>query len=190
MDFNPSTEDLEFAESFRKFCTKEIEPHTAELDETGTLPRSHYTKLGDVGYLGLLHPRQFGGQEASLVQATLAQTILAEACGSTFFSAGASAGLFGLPILHFGTPEQKTKYLPGILRGTAIGALAVTEPDAGSDVSGLKSTAVGKNGEIILSGQKTYITNAPTCDYAIVLARYTDNGTEYGLTSFIVDMNK
>lgn len=189
MDFHWTEDDQSFADSFRKFCRNEIEPATAKSDEAECLPREHYKKLGSAGYLGLLHSRAVGGQEASVLQATLAQTILAESCGSTFFSAGASTGLFGLPIAEHGTPEQQSKYLPGIVRGEKLGALAVTEPDAGSDVSSLKTTATAVDGRIELSGQKTYITNAPTCDYALVLARYIEGGKDHGLTSFIVDMN-
>ncbi len=189
MDFHWTEDDQTFADSFRRFCQNEIEPATAQADEAECLPREHYKKLGSAGYLGLLHSRSVGGQEASVLQATLAQTILAESCGSTFFSAGASTGLFGLPIADHGTPEQQARYLPSVIRGEKIGALAVTEPDAGSDVSSLKTVANAVNGSIELSGQKTYITNAPNCDYALVLARYVEGGKDKGLTSFIVDMN-
>lgn len=188
MNFELTEEEIQFTDTFRKFCAKEIGANAAEIDEAGSIPLSHYKKLGEVGYNGLLHERAYGGQEASIFQATLAQVILAEYCGSTFFSVGASSGLFGGPVSENGTPEQKSKYLPPVIKGEKIGALAVTEPGAGTDVSALITTAKEMGGEIILNGQKTYITNAPVCDFSLVLARYVDStGKDQGLTHFIVD---
>ncbi len=190
LDFEPSPEHLEFLDSFRRFCDREIGPVAASVDEAQEIPTSHYRKLGEVGFLGLLHEERYGGQDAGLVLATLAQTVLAEYCGSTFFSAGASAGLFGGPIADFGTPEQKQKYLPAIIKGAELGALAVTEPGAGSDVSALTTRVEERADGLILNGQKTFITNAPVARYAVVLARYVDkDGSDRGLTHFIVDLS-
>ena len=190
LDFEPGPEEAQFLESFRRFCDREIGPVAAEIDQAAAIPPSHYHKLGEVGYLGLLHDPKYGGQGAGLVLATLAQAILAEHCGSTFFSAGASAGLFGGPIGDYGTPEQKARYLPGLISGRQLGALAVTEPDAGSDVSALTSRVTEHTGELRLTGQKTFITNAPIADFALVLARYVDaGGTDRGLTHFIVELD-
>ncbi|MEQ9363803.1 MAG: acyl-CoA dehydrogenase family protein, partial [Leptospirales bacterium] len=190
LDFNPTAPEQEFIDHFRRFCEKELGPHVEASDESGQLPRDHYRKLGAIGYNGLLHESRFGGQEASYTLATLAQIVLAEVCGSSFFSVGASAGLFGGPIDAHGTEEQKSKYLPAIIRGDLIGCLAVTEPHAGSDVSALTTVATltADGGYYVLNGQKTYITNAPICDSAIVLARArTHDGRDLGLTHFIVD---
>ena len=189
MDLELSEEDSAFADSFRSFCNKEITPIADQIDEHQEIPRELYKKLGQVGYLGLLFEPRYGGQGATYVQATLAQIILAESCGSTFFSAGASAGLFGGPIGVHGTEAQRQQFLPPLLRGEIIGALAVTEPGAGSDVSALRTTATETEDGFVLNGQKTYITNAPICDYALVLARVrTGDGKDRGLTHFIVDM--
>lgn len=190
LDFNPTNEEQEFMDHFRKFCEKELAPHVESADENGELPREHYRKLGAIGYSGLLHETRFGGQAATYSMATLAQIVLAETCGSSFFSIGASAGLFGGPIDAHGTEEQKERYLPAIIRGDTIGCLAVTEPHAGSDVSALTTTATlsADGATYTLKGQKTYITNAPICDLAIVLARTrTHDGRDLGLTHFIVD---
>ncbi|TGJ99026.1 acyl-CoA dehydrogenase [Leptospira langatensis] len=191
MDFNLSPDEQEFTGSFRNFCKKEIHPYAEEADKKKEFPRSHYTKLGEAGYLGLLHEDEYGGQSAGLFLSTLAMEIVSEFCGSTFFSAGASAGLFGLPLKHFGTSEQKAKYLPDIITGKKIGSLGVTEPDGGSDVSAVSSLARKTGSDrYILSGQKTYITNAPNADYCLVLARTQDeSGKEKGLTHFILDLH-
>lgn len=187
MDYRISNADQEFLEHFRGFCRSEIAPAVEKSEINQSIPQSHYTKLGEIGYLGLMHKQEFGGQNASYVQATLAQVVLAEYCGSTFFSAGASAGLCGGPIAEYGTVEQKMNFLPALIKGTKIGALGVTEPDAGSDVQGLKTVAQETDDGYILNGQKTYITNAPICDCMLVLARLkSKEGKLQGLTHFIV----
>lgn len=191
MDFDFTSEENEFAMQFRRFCDTEIAPHTAPADEAEALPRTHYNKLGSVGYNGLLHKRELGGQEATLLQASLAQTILAEHCGSTFFSVGASCGLFAAPIAGHGDASVARQLVPAVLRGESIGCLAVTEPDTGSDVSSIKTSVKADGGRLLLSGQKTYITNAPVADYALVLARYIRAADSQGsLTCFVVPCDR
>ncbi|MCB1158288.1 MAG: acyl-CoA/acyl-ACP dehydrogenase [Leptospiraceae bacterium] len=189
MDFDFTEEEQEFADGFRHFCTREISPYSESYEEAGEIPKTQFQKLANLGFLGLLHEKKYGGSELGYMKTMIVQEILAEACGSTFFSVGASAGLFGLPISEFGTEAQKGKYLPGIIEGSKIGCLAVTEPDAGSDVMGIKTIARKKNGKYYLSGQKTYITNAPNSDYAVVLAKLEDDGKKIGPTTFIVNTN-
>lgn len=191
MNFELSDEQKEFSESFRGFCSKEIGPRSEEFDEKGEVSRDVFRKLGEVGYNGLLHLTKYGGSNAGYMMAILAQEILAEYCGSTFFSVGASSGLFGLPISEFGTEEQKSKYLPPVIRGERVGALGVTEPDAGSDVSAVRSNVKSTGNKLLLNGQKTYITNAPIADYILILANLEDsNQKKKGLTAFIVDASK
>ncbi|MCB1179693.1 MAG: acyl-CoA/acyl-ACP dehydrogenase [Leptospiraceae bacterium] len=187
MNIDLTDEQKEFADSFRNFCNKEILSYSEGFEEKGEIPKFIFQKLGDVGFNGLLHSKKFGGQDSDYTTTMIAQEILAETCGSTFFSVGASAGLFGLPISEHGNEVQKEKYLPEIIKGNTIGCLAVTEPDAGSDVSSMKTVAEKKGDSYFLNGQKTYITNAPVADYAIVLA-YLKNENK-GLTTFIVDLS-
>jgi len=170
IDSDLEGEEKELFHNFRNFCQKEIAPYTAEMDKKGEIPRSHFEKLAKIGYTGIGHEESVGGSNASYFLATHFNEALAEACGSTFFSVGASIGLFGLPIREYGTEAQKTKYLPDIVAGKTVGALAVTEPGAGSDVANIQTKAVFKNGKYYLSGTKTFITNAPVCDYVLVLA--------------------
>ncbi|PJZ59313.1 acyl-CoA dehydrogenase family protein [Leptospira barantonii] len=191
MDFNLSEDELLFINSFSDFCKKEIEPFAEEADRKKEIPRSHFHKLAQVGYIGLPHEEQYGGSNAGTFQSLMAMQTLGKACGSTFFSVGASGGLFGLPLLHFGTEEQKRKYLPSINSGNKIGSLGITEPDSGSDVSSIRTVAKEiSKGVYQLSGQKTYITNSPIADDCLVLARVQDlNGKEKGLTHFFVDLH-
>ncbi|MBV6494219.1 MAG: Crotonobetainyl-CoA dehydrogenase [Turneriella sp.] len=195
IDADLDEEQKELFHNFRNFCQKEIAPYTAQLDKTGEVPRSHFEKLYQSGFTGLAHEEEFGGTNSTHFFAVHFQEALAEACGSTFFSVGASVGLFGLPIREHGTDAQKAKYLPDIIQGKKIGALAVTEPGAGSDVANIQTKAEYKKGKYYISGSKTYITNAPVCDYILVLANVTvapeekDSIVRSGQTVFIVDAN-
>ncbi|MBL8035736.1 MAG: acyl-CoA dehydrogenase family protein [Leptospiraceae bacterium] len=187
IDSDLEGEEKELFHSFRNFCQKEIAPLTGELDKKGEVPRSHFEKLYQVGYTSAMHEEAYGGTNSSYFFATHLQEALAEACGSTFFSVGASVGLFGLPLREHGSEAQKTKYLPDIIKGKKVGALGVTEPGAGSDVANIQTKAVFRNGKYYISGTKTYITNAPVCDYVHVLAVAERDGKKIGQTVFIVD---
>ncbi|MCB1144396.1 MAG: acyl-CoA/acyl-ACP dehydrogenase [Leptospiraceae bacterium] len=191
MNFEYTDEDKEFMQSFRNFCKKEIEPVADEIEEAGRVPAEIFKKLADLGYSGLLIPAEYGGLDLGYLRATLAQEILSEFCGSTFFSVGASFGLFALPVAEFGTEAQKRKYLPPVLSGEKVGCLGVTEPGAGSDVAGITSTARFVEGKYILSGQKTYITNAPIADFMIVLCKtISEEGKATGQTSFLLETDR
>jgi alkylation response protein AidB-like acyl-CoA dehydrogenase len=191
MNFEYTEDDKKFIEEFRRFCDKEIGPFAEEIDEKGEIPRSHFKKLADMGYTGMLVPEEFGGTNLGYLKTVYAQEILAEYCGATFFSVGASCGLMGLPLLEFGTKEQIQKYIPSLMSGEKIGCLGVTEPDAGSDVANIKSVVRRKNGKLLLNGQKTYITNAPIADFATILADYQEeDGKSYGLTAFLIETNR
>ena len=192
MDLILDEEQIEFQQTFRKFCEQEIAP-LADCIEAEGIQNEVYRKLGSAGYLGLLHPEQYGGQGASFLTAVLAQSALAYHCGSTFFSSGASAGLAGLPISHFGSEEQKARFLPGLISGQSVGCLAVTESGSGSDVASIATTLKRQPAGLLLNGNKAYITNAPNADFALVLARYCRDGQipsgASGLTLCIVDLH-
>ncbi|MCC5816337.1 MAG: acyl-CoA/acyl-ACP dehydrogenase [Leptospira sp.] len=181
----------EYLEAFRNFCEKEIKPYAAEWDECNELPGGIFKKLADVGYFGIVAPEELGGSDLGIVAGVKAMELLSEYCGSTFFSASASFGLFGEPLKHFGTQEQKEKYYKSVLTGGKIGCLAITEPQSGSDVSAIQTTAkFNENGEILLKGQKTYITNSSIADYCIVLARLIDaEGKDLGLTHVLLELD-
>jgi alkylation response protein AidB-like acyl-CoA dehydrogenase len=187
IDSDLEGDEKEAFNKFREFCQKEIAPHTAELDKKGEVPRSHFEKLYKVGYTSAMFEEANGGSNSSYYFVTHMQEALAEACGSTFFSVGASVGLFGLPLSEHGSDAQKAKYLPDIISTKKIGALGVTEPGAGSDVANIQTKAVFKNGKYYISGAKTYITNAPICDFVHVLAVAEKDGKKIGQTVFIVD---
>lgn len=181
----------EYLSVFREFCKKEIQPFAEEWDAKAELPGEIFTKLAQVGYSGIVVPEEYGGGDLGIPTGVRAMEILSEHCGSTFFSASASFGLFGEPLKHFGTAQQKERYYLPVLEGKKIGCLAITEPHSGSDVSSLKTSArIQADGKIRLNGQKTYITNSSIADYCIVLARLFDaNDRDIGLTHIILDLD-
>lgn len=187
MDFELTEDQKKLKESFAQLCEKEIAPKADLIDRNAIFPKENIELLGKTGYLGMGFPEEYGGSSGDHITKAILGEELAKACAATYLSAGASAGLFAVPVLKFGTQIQKKKYLPSVLKGEKIGALAITEPHAGSDVLGIKTTAQKKNGHWILNGSKTFITNGPVADYYVVVA-YTDKEKkENGISLFLVD---
>jgi alkylation response protein AidB-like acyl-CoA dehydrogenase len=195
MNYSLSDEQKSIKDNFSTFCNKELLPRAPLLDaasheEVKVLIKENLKKLADIGYLGMAHEEKYGGSNLDLLSQAMAGEEVARACASTFLSAGASNGLFGVPLKLFGTEKQKSKYLPGIIKGEFIGSFGLTEPEAGSDAAAIKTTAVKKGNEWILNGSKTFITNAPIADVCLIMA-YNDKaaGPGSGVTAFIVDKN-
>lgn len=179
-------------DNFKKFCENEIKPQAPLLDigdgKSVELLKKNIKKLGDLGYLGMIHEEEYGGTDQDLINFAIAGEEVARACAATFLSAGASCGLCGMPIRLFGSKKQKEKYLPGIVSGDIIGSFGLTEPQAGSDAVAIATTAKKKGDKWILNGTKTFITNAPIADVCLVMA-YNDKeaGPANGVTAFLID---
>jgi len=159
-----------FRESIRKFLDKEIVPHVEEWEETGIVPRSAWKKMGEQGFLCTDVPDEYGGAGGDF----LYSVIVCEELVKSNFS-GLAASLHSdicVPyISSFASEEQKRKYLPGCVSGDIITAVAMTEPNAGSDLAKIKTTAIEDGDHIVLNGQKTFISNGINCDLVIVAAR-------------------
>jgi acyl-CoA dehydrogenase len=159
-----------FRDSLRKFLDKEIVPHIEEWEEVGIVPRSAWKKLGEQGFLCTDIPEQYGGVGGDF----LYSVIVCEELVKSNFS-GLAASLHSdicVPYISaFASEAQKLKYLPGCVSGDIITAVAMTEPNAGSDLAAMKTTAVEDGDHIILNGQKTFISNGINCDLVIVAAR-------------------
>jgi alkylation response protein AidB-like acyl-CoA dehydrogenase len=186
--FNDEHEQLR--ESVRSFAQKELAPHAEEWEET-TFPDWVFQRMGELGFLGLSYPEEYGGQGGDYYS----NLVLAEEIGHSN-SGGLAMGIavhtdMATPPIHlFGTEEQKQEYLSPCIRGEKISCLGITEPDAGSDVSGIRTRAVRQDGgEWVINGSKTYITNGHRADF-IVLVTKTDPDAGYdGFTLFLVDMD-
>jgi acyl-CoA dehydrogenase len=167
---NYSEEHKIFRDSLRKFLDKEVVPHIEEWEEAGIVPRSVWKKMGEQGFLCTSVPEEYGGLAADF----LYSVIITEETTKSGFS-GLTASLHSdivVPyITSFASEEQKHKYLPGCISGDIITAVAMTEPNAGSDLAAMKTTAIEDGDHIVLNGQKTFISNGINCDLIIVAAR-------------------
>ncbi len=180
-------EHIIFREGFRKFLAKEIVPHIGQWEEDGIVPRWAWKKLGEQGYLCTSVPAQYGGQGADFLFSAI---LIEEMARANFY--GLSARLHSdvvVPyIVQFATEEQKKKYLPGCITGDILMAIALSEPQAGSDVAGIKTTAVADGNYFILNGQKTFISNGVNCDLVIVAAKDPqENNPHAALDLFLVE---
>ncbi|MGH2853491.1 MAG: acyl-CoA dehydrogenase family protein [Solirubrobacteraceae bacterium] len=182
-------EHEQLRESIRSFAQKELAPHAEEWEET-TFPDSVFTRMGELGFLGLDKPEEYGGQGGDYYSAlVLAEEIGHGNCGGLAMGIAVQTDMAMPPILAFGTEEQKQQWAAPAIAGTKILCLGITEPDAGSDVKGIKTHAVKDGGEYVINGSKTYITNGHRAD-VIVLVTKTDADAGYdGFTLFLVPMD-
>ncbi|GAC1321953.1 MAG: acyl-CoA dehydrogenase family protein [Thermoleophilaceae bacterium] len=174
-------------ESVRSFAVKELAPHADEWEET-TFPDWVFRRMGELGFLGLSYPEEYGGQGGDYPSnIVLAEEIVHANSGGLAMGIAVHTDMATPPIFLFGTEDQKQRYLVPSIRGEKISCLGITEPDAGSDVAGIKTRAVRDGDEYVINGSKTYITNGTRADY-IVLVTKTDPDAGYdGFTLFIVD---
>jgi alkylation response protein AidB-like acyl-CoA dehydrogenase len=182
-------EHEQLRESIRNFATKELAPHAEEWEET-TFPNWVFTRMGELGFLGLDKPEEYGGQGGDYYSAmVLAETIGYSNSGGMCMGVAVHTDMAMPPILAFGTEEQKQEWVVPAIQGTKILCLGITEPDAGSDVAGIKTRAVHDGDEYVINGSKTFITNGHRAD-AIVLVTKTDPDAGYdGFTLFVVPMD-
>jgi alkylation response protein AidB-like acyl-CoA dehydrogenase len=176
-------------ESIRAFVERELAPHAEEWEET-TFPDSVFHRMGELGFLGLSMPEAYGGQGGDYYcNLVLAEELSRSHSGGLAMGLAVHTDMATPPILQFGTEEQKQRYLVPSIRGEKISCLGITEPDAGSDVAGIRTRAVRDDDEWVINGSKTYITNGHRADY-IVLVTKTDPDAGYdGFSLFLVDMD-
>ncbi len=192
MDLSINDEDRQFAEAFDKFCRDRIGARAKKADQEGALPKENLGDLKEIGFFQLFYPAPFGihDGETAWLRRAMAEESLAKHCAATFLSAGASIGLCGAPIFHFGTDAQKERWLKPIIALDKIGCFALTEPGAGTDAAAIKTRAVQNGDAWVLNGEKALITNAPVADVAVVMA-VTDPDAGYGgVTMFGVDLDR
>ncbi|MBK9345304.1 MAG: acyl-CoA dehydrogenase family protein [Burkholderiales bacterium] len=167
--FSPDHES--FRDSFRRFVDKEIAPFHADWEEQGYVAREVWTKAGENGFLCMTMPEEYGGSEADKLYSVIQMEEIARA-GVTGIGFGLHSEIVAPYILHYGTPEQKAKYLPKLASGEMVGAIAMSEPAAGSDLQGVKTTAIQQpDGSYLLNGSKTFITNGWHADLVVVVAK-------------------
>ncbi len=189
MDFTFNESQKLFYDSVVKFAKKELCAHSVEREKKGEFFREGWDKCADFGLLALPVPKEYGGLGMDIFTCVLTMEGLGYACKDSglLFAINSHVWTCIIPILHFGTEEQKMKYLPLMCKGKMIGGHAMTEPNAGSDAFSIRTTAVRHGDRYILNGTKIFISNAPIADLLIVFARSGTQKGFAGITAFIVE---
>ncbi len=186
-DFGLELEHVQFRDQFRRFVTDRLAPVARRAETDKVFPLEVYDLLRQAGYLGINYPEAIGGGGGDLLMGCLFYEELTRA------AAGISAGVFAHqhlalgPIVHLGTPEQQAEFQRPAIEGRRIGAFGLTEPDAGSDIRGIRTRARRDGDDFVLNGSKLYITNGTIADFMLVAARTGEARAADALTIFIVD---
>jgi len=171
----------------REFSEKEVAPIAAELDEKGEYPTKTLEKMAKLGLLGIIIPTEYGGAGLDTVSYATVIEEISRKCASTGVITSVHNSLVSYPIMKYGTEEQKKKYLPILAKGDEIGAFAGTEPNAGSDLGAMQTTAKLKGNKYIINGDKTFITSGPKAGILIVFAVTDKSAGPKGISAFIVE---
>ncbi|MFX0095019.1 MAG: acyl-CoA dehydrogenase family protein, partial [Candidatus Hodarchaeota archaeon] len=185
-----SADEILFRDKVRAFVEAEIRPLASKIESGDYNPHELFKKMANSGLTGLLIPEKYGGTEKPFMYQLLAGEEISAVSPSLTMMFGASCTLSAIPILRFGTEEQKQKYLVPVAKGEKIGALAITEPKVGSDTAGMESRAVWDAYEQIwvLNGEKRYITNGSIADQIVVFAITDPNvDSKIGMSAFIIE---
>ena len=180
-------EDIDMLrDSVRAFAQSEIAPRALDIDRTNQFPMDLWKKLGSLGLLGITVETEYGGTQMNYLAHIVAMEEISRASAAVGLSYGAHSNLCVNQIRRNGNDAQRRKYLPGLISGEQVGALAMSEPNAGSDVVSMKTRAEYRNGKYILNGGKMWITNGPDADVLVVYAK-NDPGVGKGHTAFIIE---
>ena len=189
LNFNLGEDIDMLRDSLFHFCVKEISPRAADIDSSNEFPMDLWRKLGNMGLLGITVDEQYGGTGMGYLAHSVAMEEISRASASVGLSYGAHSNLCVNQLHKNGTEEQKHKYLPKLCSGEHIGALAMSEPNAGSDVVSMKLKAEKHGDHYILNGSKMWITNGPDADTYVIYAKTDTTAGSKGITAFIVERN-
>jgi alkylation response protein AidB-like acyl-CoA dehydrogenase len=187
VDFSFTDEQNQLRRSIREFAEGEILPHVMEWDEASKFPIEIMPKLAEMGLLGVIFPEQYGGAGLGYVEYVIAIEELSRIDGSVGIIVAAHNSLCSNHIFKFGTEEQKKKYLTPLAQGKKIGAWSLTEPEAGSDAGGTRTTAKRDGNHWVINGSKTFCTNGHYADYSVVMALTDKSKSSHGISAFIVE---
>jgi len=187
LNFNLGEDIDMLRDSVFQFCTQEISPRADNIDKSNEFPMDLWRKFGDMGLLGLTVEEQYGGTGMGYLAHSVAMEEISRASASVGLSYGAHSNLCVNQLYKNGTEQQKQKYLPKLCSGEHIGALAMSEPGAGSDVVSMKLRAQKQNDHYILNGNKMWITNGPDANTYVIYAKTDTSAGSRGITAFIVE---
>jgi alkylation response protein AidB-like acyl-CoA dehydrogenase len=185
-----SDEQAMIRDGARSFAAERLKPFAAERDRTGEMPRTVVDELGKLGYLGMLVPEEWHGSGADHVAYALALEEVAAGDGAVSTVMGVHNSVGCLPVLRFGSPEQKERFLGPLARGEQLAAFCLTEPQAGSDASSLKTRAKRDGNHWVINGTKQFITSGASADIALVFAVSDPEAGKRGITAFLVPTSK
>src|SRR5882757_4504276 len=187
MEFSTEEITQQVAHTARDFAAQYIKPHVMEWDEKQEFPRELFTRLGELGMMGVLVPEEYGGSGLSYIEYVTIIQEIARVCGSIGLSLAAHNSLCTGHILAFANEEQKKRYLPGLASGQSLGAWGLTEANTGSDAGNMRCTAVKDGNDWVINGTKCWITHGRSGDIAVVVARTGEPRTKGNATAFVVE---
>lgn len=187
MDFNLSPEQKMIKDSAHKFAAEQILPYSRQWEHDEKFPRDLLYKMGELGYLGVPIPEEYGGTGLDYISEAIVFEEVGYADSSVRTTLSVQMSLVELTILKWGTEEQKQTYLPKLCSGEAIGCFGLTEPNAGSDAGNVATTAKREGDEWVLNGQKVWISNGTWADVAIIFAQTQPGSKHRGMVAFLVD---
>jgi alkylation response protein AidB-like acyl-CoA dehydrogenase len=181
-------EHLDLRESMSAWVKKEMHPHRNEWEET-YWPSEIMRRAGELGYLGLCFPEEYGGQGGDYFYSLIrAECLSYSGSGGTNMGFAVQTDMVLPPVHLLGTEEQKQRYLVPGIRGEKIGSLGITEPGAGSDVAGIRTTAIRDGDEYVINGSKTFITNGPRADFCVLVTKTDPDAGHAGITLMLIDL--
>lgn len=180
-------EQTELRDGVRAWASEQLAPRASVIDQANEFPQELWKEMGDMGMLGITAPEEFGGLGLGYLDHCLVMEELSRASGSVALSYGAHTNLCINQIVKNGTQEQKEKYLPKLISGEDVGALAMSEPGSGSDVVSMKLKAEKKGDHYILNGNKMWITNGPDANTLVVYAKTEPDKGAKGITAFLIE---
>ena len=186
MDFKLTEEQELVRKNMREFAERYVDPIAAEIDENSHHPEELFRKLAEGGWMGIPIPQQYGGAGSDFLTHIIAVEEISRSCSSTGFTLSFHAGIIGMSLNLFGNEEQKKKYLVPLARGQHMGAFALTEPGAGTDVMAVSTTAVRDGNGYVMNGTKTFVSNGPLADTYIVFCWTDKSAGKKGMSAFII----
>jgi alkylation response protein AidB-like acyl-CoA dehydrogenase len=187
VDFEYTPEQKQLRRSVREFAEAEIRPHVMEWDEAQIFPLEVIKKLGKLGYMGSIFPEELGGAGLGYIEYAIIIEELSRVDGSVGIIVAAHTSLCSNHIFKMGTDEQRKRYLPRLASGEWIGCWSLTEPEAGSDAAGTRTTATVAGDQWVINGAKTFTTNAHYADVCVAMAVTDRSGAQHGISAFIVE---
>jgi butyryl-CoA dehydrogenase len=186
MDFKLTEEQELVRKNMREFAVRYVDPIAAEIDENSRHPAELFRKLAEGDWMGIPIPQQYGGAGSDFLTHIIAVEEISRSCSSTGFTLSFHAGIIGMSLNLFGNEEQKKKYLVPLAKGQHMGAFALTEPGAGTDVMAVSTTAVRDGNGYVMNGTKTFVSNGPLADTYIVFCWTDKSAGKKGMSAFII----